>query len=45
MQNTYLISGGHLGKRIQFPYRKLRRWNIPDQLTKCYWNESGKFIT
>ncbi|VVC46259.1 P-loop containing nucleoside triphosphate hydrolase [Cinara cedri] len=45
LQNEHLIPGVLIGKKVQFPYRQIGQWNIPPQLTKCYWTDNGKFNT
>lgn len=42
LQYECVIPGVPVGKKIQFAYRKIDQWIIPQQLTKCYWDECGK---
>jgi hypothetical protein len=43
--NDPIILGVHKNNRVQFPAVKIGNWNIPSQLTKCFWTEDGKFNT
>ncbi|XP_016663111.1 probable RNA helicase armi [Acyrthosiphon pisum] len=43
LQNDPIVRGVHKCVRAQFPSVRLAHWNIPSQLTKCYWSENGKF--
>ncbi|XP_025200354.1 probable RNA helicase armi [Melanaphis sacchari] len=43
LQNDPIVPGIRKGSRVQFPSVRLAQWNIPSQLTKCYWLENGKF--
>jgi len=43
LQNDSIIPGVRKCNRVQFPSIRIASWNIPHQLTKCYWSENGKF--
>ncbi|XP_026807921.1 probable RNA helicase armi isoform X2 [Rhopalosiphum maidis] len=43
LQNDPIVPGIRKGNKVQFPTVRLAQWNIPSQLTKCYWLENGKF--
>ncbi|CAH1736197.1 unnamed protein product [Aphis gossypii] len=42
LQNDPIVPGVRSGTKTQFPAVRLKQWNIPSQLSKCYWSEDGK---
>lgn len=43
LQNENIIPGVRNCKRIQFSNVKLKPFNIPSRLQKCFWKEDAKF--